>query len=265
MTARLPTYAELSAENARLRRDVRSWQRLLIFTIGVTLLAAVMFVWKIGQLERELGARDGGSFEDNHKASGLPMPGPQRRRINIQYPISNIQSPSKRPLPTANCQLPTARLTRRGGPEALRNPGLAVRQAKGGDRHPRGSGHRAHHAGSSARPVVITMEKLLAAIRTVESAGDDRAVGDGGRSRGPYQIGRAYWLDGGGDPARYAVDVWDADACRPIVLGYWRRYAPAALARGDIETLARIHNGGPKGDRKRATDRYWRRVREAGK
>ncbi|MFA5123596.1 hypothetical protein [Zavarzinia sp.] len=32
------------------------------------------------------------------------------------------------------------------------------------------------------------LRRLLAAIRQVESGGDDRAVGDGGKARGPYQI-----------------------------------------------------------------------------
>ena len=107
------------------------------------------------------------------------------------------------------------------------------------------------------------MEKLLAAIRLVESAGDDRAVGDRGRSLGPFQISRAYWLDGGGDPRRYDSDVWSAESSGAVVLGYWRRYAAAALSAGDCEKLARIHNGGPTGARKTATIAYWSKVKTA--
>jgi len=54
------------------------------------------------------------------------------------------------------------------------------------------------------------------------------------------------------------------------MLAYWRRYAPAALAAaqgGDerrampaLQTLARVHNGGPRGARNAATLAYWRRV-----
>jgi predicted chitinase len=97
-------------------------------------------------------------------------------------------------------------------------------------------------------------------MRQVESRGDDRAVGDHGRSRGPYQISRLYWADGGGDPRRYDRDVWSAETSRRVVVGYWRRYCPAALEAGDLETLARVHNGGPHGAAKVATLEYWRRL-----
>ena len=44
------------------------------------------------------------------------------------------------------------------------------------------------------------------------------------------------------------------------MLAYWRRYCPTAMAAGDAEVLARVHNGGPRGNRKAATAAYWRRV-----
>jgi len=53
---------------------------------------------------------------------------------------------------------------------------------------------------------------LLAAIREVESKGNDHAVGDHGHARGPFQIHRAYWIDGGGSPGAYLRDVWDPAA-----------------------------------------------------
>jgi hypothetical protein len=47
------------------------------------------------------------------------------------------------------------------------------------------------------------------------------------------------------------------------------RYSRAALLRlergagtlADVERVARIHNGGPRGHRKKATAKYWRKVR----
>ncbi len=36
----------------------------------------------------------------------------------------------------------------------------------------------------------------------------------------------------------------------------------AALAAADLETLARCHNGGPRGPTKRATEQYWLKVKE---
>ena len=44
------------------------------------------------------------------------------------------------------------------------------------------------------------LQPLFRAIRVVETSGmaaPDRAVGDNGRSIGPYQISRAYWADSG--------------------------------------------------------------------
>ena len=45
------------------------------------------------------------------------------------------------------------------------------------------------------------------------------------------------------------------------MLGYFMRYEPEALANGDWETLARLHNGGPNWREKLvATARYWSKV-----
>jgi hypothetical protein len=111
---------------------------------------------------------------------------------------------------------------------------------------------------------------LLAAIRQVESGGDAGAVGDGGRSRGPFQISRAYWTDGcrqleseGLAVVDYDQGVTDTYQSARVVLAYWRRWARGPLDAGDLQALARIHNGGPRGDRKASTLAYWRRVEEA--
>jgi hypothetical protein len=109
--------------------------------------------------------------------------------------------------------------------------------------------------GQAAQP---DLRPLLDAIRQVESRDNDRAVGDGGHSQGPYQIGRAYWQDGGGQD--YDRLVWDCAASEQVMVNYWRRYCPAALARGDFETLARTHNGGPCGPQSSKTVRYWHRM-----
>lgn len=104
--------------------------------------------------------------------------------------------------------------------------------------------------------------ELFAAIRQVETGGQPNggrdAVGDGGRSIGPYQIGKAYWIDSG-VPGRWE-DVRDRTYAERVMLAYWKKYAPQALAAKDYETLARVHNGGPTGHRKQATVAYWRKV-----
>lgn len=100
---------------------------------------------------------------------------------------------------------------------------------------------------------------LLDAIRQAESGGNVNAVGDGGRSHGAYQIQRCYWRDAG-VAGRYD-QVRDPAYAERVMLAYWRRHCPDALARGDLETLARVHNGGPAGARKPATMRYWLRIK----
>ena len=106
------------------------------------------------------------------------------------------------------------------------------------------------------------LRPLFRAIRAVETSGlaaPHRAVGDKGRSIGPYQITRAYWADSG------IRGEWTW--CRghayseKVMSAYWQRNCPDALRRRDSQVLARIHNGGPKGQTKRATWVYWRKVR----
>jgi hypothetical protein len=102
------------------------------------------------------------------------------------------------------------------------------------------------------------MAALFDAIRAVESGGavnSRDAVGDGGRSIGPYQISLAYWQDSGvrGSWGQCRDDRYS----KVVMLAYWSRYCPEALRRRDFETLARIHNGGPTGHLKQSTLRYW--------
>ncbi len=111
---------------------------------------------------------------------------------------------------------------------------------------------------STLHPQIST---LLSALEQVESAGNPDAIGDHGRSLGPLQITRPYWLDAG-MPGHYD-QVRDPRYARLTVIRYWRRYCPQALACADLQTLARTHNGGPNGPRKRATLNYWRRVQAA--
>ena len=111
-------------------------------------------------------------------------------------------------------------------------------------------------AGDQLRP-------LFRAIQAAETSGiatPQLAVGDGGRSIGPYQISHAYWTDS------RIQGCWKQ--CRghayseAVMLAYWKRYCPEALRRRNFQTLARIHNGGPNGHVKRTTWGYWRKVKE---
>jgi hypothetical protein len=110
--------------------------------------------------------------------------------------------------------------------------------------------------------------RILDALRQVETGGSrdpDRAVGDDGRALGAYQIHRVYWLDAvEHEPslkARGYEAVTDRAYAERVVLAYLSRYA----MDWSINTVARIHNGGPAGatKRRKATDGYAVKARRA--
>ena len=95
---------------------------------------------------------------------------------------------------------------------------------------------------------------------------DDCPDGDDGLSIGPFQICRAYWEDavafdpsiGGG-----YEDCRRRDYAARVVRAYMSRYVPEAWARGDLEVMARTHNGGPRGAKSAKTLPFYGRVLEA--
>lgn len=98
------------------------------------------------------------------------------------------------------------------------------------------------------------------ALHIVETSGKlGPIIGDGGKALGPLQIHRAYHQDSrvAGDYSRLA----DLDYSKRVATAYLKRYAPEAWAKGDVETLARVHNGGPRGHLKPATKSYSVRVK----
>ena len=102
-------------------------------------------------------------------------------------------------------------------------------------------------------------DSFFRALHIVETGGKRGAIiGDNGAALGPLQIHRSYHADAriGGDYSRCA----DLDYSKRVVSAYLQRYAPDAWAKGDVETLARIHNGGPRGDKKLATYNYAQKV-----
>jgi len=108
--------------------------------------------------------------------------------------------------------------------------------------------------------------EVLDALRWVESSNrDDVRDGDNGRAIGPYQIHYVYWLDASSFDPELGDDY---QQCRNrayaerVIAAYMRRYAADAWASGDAETIAKVHNGGPKGHQKLATEGYWQRVRK---
>ena len=108
-------------------------------------------------------------------------------------------------------------------------------------------------------------EALLDALIQVESSGRDDAVGDGGKAIGCLQIWQPYWYDAtefSGIGGSYK-DCYNRAYAKRIVDAYMKRYAREAWTnpkKFDAEKCARIHNGGPKGHTKKATEKYWKKV-----
>ncbi len=120
------------------------------------------------------------------------------------------------------------------------------------------------------RKIDADTRKFLDAIRRVETGGlpnaGKGAVGDKGASIGPYQIQRAYHADARMKSGKYEDCSASHSYSEQTMLAYFARYAPKALESKDWQTLARVHNGGPKGHTKKATLGYWAKVqKEMGK
>lgn len=106
--------------------------------------------------------------------------------------------------------------------------------------------------------------KFVHALHMVESGGRvGKIVGDNGRALGPLQIHKSYWQDAvtfdktiGGSYS----DCTKLDYSIKIVTAYLNRYAEKAILSHDYKKLARIHNGGAKGNNKEATIEYWNKV-----
>ena len=116
---------------------------------------------------------------------------------------------------------------------------------------------------------------LLPAIRMVETGGSPRgglgAIGDNGNAFGPYQIWKIYHKDAATRDKtldNYRRCLNSKSYSERVIKAYMKRYASAAArrldqgkaTRGDLETVARIHNGGPRGATKDSTKKYWAKV-----
>jgi len=102
------------------------------------------------------------------------------------------------------------------------------------------------------------------AIHLVETSGRTGPIlCDAGKALGPLQIHLAYHADSrvAGDYSRVA----DLDYSKRVATAYLKRYAPAAWKAGDVEVLARVHNGGPRGHLKQATKGYAAKVKALSK
>ena len=105
---------------------------------------------------------------------------------------------------------------------------------------------------------MTTISNLISALIIVESSGNDQAIGDNGRALGPLQIHRGVVLDVNritGSNYRHS-EMTNRAAARAVCEAYLRHYGRGKTT----EQQARIWNGGPTGDRKTATEGYWRKI-----
>lgn len=101
-------------------------------------------------------------------------------------------------------------------------------------------------------------DSLMCAIRMAESSGNPNPPdGDGGKSIGPYQIGKLYFQDAiefdksiGGT----YEDCRKQEYAERIVQAYMRRYAPYPATD---ERIARLHNGGCNLWKSEDAKQYW--------
>ena len=124
-------------------------------------------------------------------------------------------------------------------------------------------------------PQTYGWKELLPALRMVETGGSPKgglgAIGDGGNALGPYQIWNIYHKDAATRDKtldNYRRCLNSKSYSERVIKAYMKRYAVAAArrldqgkaTRSDLETVARIHNGGPRGATKDSTRKYWAKV-----
>ena len=127
--------------------------------------------------------------------------------------------------------------------------------------------------------IAMPSEKLLDAIKYVESKNNSKAVGDKGRAFGCYQIHKVY-ID---DVNRiYKTNYKHSDAfneklareiAKKYLTFYGKEYFKETGKEPTNEIFARIHNGGPSGwkngpgekakNRYNNTSVYWMKVEKA--
>lgn len=121
---------------------------------------------------------------------------------------------------------------------------------------------------SSARKPLTDADwnAFLSAIAQVESNGrtDLKVLDTNGRySYGCLQIQNPYLVDSGAD---YTLEnLYDQTVSFEVAKRYLTRYGRSYEKRtgktATYEVLARIHNGGPRGAERKATEGYWAKVK----
>ena len=114
------------------------------------------------------------------------------------------------------------------------------------------------------------MELLILAIILIESGGDPKAYNQREQAAGLMQIRPIYVQDVNrilGEDRYTLDDRWCREKSIEMFVIYTRHYYNhywrqiESMGMGEDEAKARIHNGGPRGWQKKATDEYWQKVK----
>lgn len=107
--------------------------------------------------------------------------------------------------------------------------------------------------------------KLVPALIQIESSGRDNAVGDGGRALGPLQVSASVVEDVNRiyRTSYTHKEMFDRKKATDVCQKYLAFYGSERfLGRPPTtEDYARIWNGGPAGWKRKATQKYWAKVR----
>ena len=98
--------------------------------------------------------------------------------------------------------------------------------------------------------------RLFDALWRVEASGQLNPLDGAAGEIGPYQIKRCYWLDARMPDGTYQ-DCRDKAYAERAMKRYWQRYGATT-----DEQRARMHNGGPRGPKRKSTLGYWRKVQK---
>ena len=106
---------------------------------------------------------------------------------------------------------------------------------------------------------------LILALISIESNGINDAKGDNDRAYGCLQIWQCYVQDANQYAGTQYVheDAFSREASIDMLHAYMSRYANERRLGRPVtaEDIARIHNGGPNGYMKAATESYWQKVK----
>jgi len=114
--------------------------------------------------------------------------------------------------------------------------------------------------GAQASTPVPLPKQFITALHQVETGGKLGAIKGARGELGPLQITKRYWLDSMVE-GKFEM-VISLDYATKVVTQYLNRYAQEACIKKDFQTLARIHNGGLTGHKKKVTIKYWKKVQK---